>query len=70
MMFTGSEANKLLYIARFPNNPHSRKLLSALDGEAREVALIITGKKPNNNPERRSERQKIADAFQHVRKKR
>ena len=58
---TASEARKLLYIARYPNNNHSQKLLNSLDGEAHAIALILTEKKLNMNSERYAERKEIAD---------
>lgn len=60
---TGREAGKLFYIARYPNNHHSQKLLGTLDGEALEIALILTGKKLNMNSEKYSERQEVVDEF-------
>ncbi len=60
---TGREAGKLFHIARYPKSAHSQKLAEILDGEAREIALILTGKKLNMNPERYSERQEIAEEF-------
>lgn len=44
MKVTGSEANKLAYIARFPASEHSRALQATLKGDAKEVAdALVSG---------------------------
>lgn len=44
MKITGAEANKLGFIARYPDSEHSRALRDALEGEAKEVAeALVSG---------------------------
>lgn len=38
---TGSEARKLVFIASYPKNPHSKNLLSVLSGPAREIGFVL-----------------------------
>jgi hypothetical protein len=51
MKITGSEANKLAYIARFPQSNHSKLLVDALDGEAKEVATALVSGSPDASEE-------------------
>lgn len=60
---TGSEFKKLWYIGRYPSTRHSQKLTTSLDGEAKEIALILIGKKKKNNPERDPHREQVAKQF-------
>lgn len=38
---TGKEWSKLVFIAFYPKSPHSKKLLSVLSGNAREIGLTL-----------------------------
>jgi hypothetical protein len=51
MKITGSEANKLAYIARFPASQHSKALRDALDGDAKQVAEALVSGSSNGSPE-------------------
>lgn len=51
MKITGSDANKLAYIARFPASEHSKALRNALEGDAKEVAEALVSGSSGGSPE-------------------
>lgn len=41
--FTGSEATRLAFLARFPKSEYVDEVIEELDGRAKEVALALVG---------------------------
>lgn len=57
---TLKEATKLNFIALYPKNPHSRKLVTVLKGKAKDIALTLLGQRQSPDPEI----QQVAKIFQ------